>query len=172
MPTIVHTIRRGWVYSPFTCEYCGHEDQGAIHMKVGASAQVGILQDYDDTRDLAMGTAHGNMEQAGDELIALSPCPACGKRDELAVKSFYAKAKPWIGSGALFLVVGLAGAGYLASEGEPEMGLLATSPLLLIGLVVLIAGLGKRLRKLPPSAVFRSRNPEPWAHLGPERASQ
>lgn len=96
MSTVVHATRRGWVYSPFSCEHCGHQDQGAVHLKVSAGAQTGLLQDLDDTRDLAMGTAHGNMEQAGDERIALAPCPECGLRDELAVKSFYAASKPWL----------------------------------------------------------------------------
>lgn len=167
MTTVVHATRRGWVYSPFTCEHCGHHDQGAVHLKVSAGAQTGLLQDLDDTRDLAMGTAHGNMEQAGDELIALAPCPACGQRDELAVKSRHAKATPWLAGGGIFLVVGLAGVGYLASKNELFLGLFVTGPLLVIGLIALLLGAAKRLRALPKGVVFRSVDGRPWASTSP-----
>ncbi|PRQ03180.1 hypothetical protein [Enhygromyxa salina] len=167
MSTIVHATRRGWVYAPFTCEHCGHQDQGAVRMQMSAGAQTGLLQDLDDTRDLAMGTAHGNMEQAGDELIALSPCPSCGLRDDLAVRTFHAKAKPWLAGGGVLLAVGLAGVAYLASKDELFMGLVATSPVVLIGAIALLVGLAKRLRALPKGAAFRSVDPRPWAHLNP-----
>ncbi len=165
MAMIVQTTLRGYVYAPFTCEHCGHQDQGAVFIQSVAAAQTGLLQDLEDSRDLARGTAHGNMEEAGDAQIALSPCPRCGVRDELAVKTFYAKAKPWLFGGAALSLFGLGGLAWLAVEGEPEMGAFATSPVILIGLVALSVGLGKRLRSLPKSAVFRSVDPRPWAHL-------
>jgi hypothetical protein len=159
---VVNVTRRGWVYSPFTCEHCGHQDQGAVFMTSSAGAQTGLLQDLDDTRDLARGTAQGTMDQAGDELIALSPCPKCGKRDELAVKSFHRKATPWLAGGGVFVGFGALGLAHLASKGELAMGLFATGPVLLLGLVALLVGVVKRLRRLPSSAVFRSVDPRPW----------
>lgn len=165
MPTVVHTTTRGYVYAPFSCERCGHQDVGAVYMQASAAAQTGFMQDLDESRDLSRGTAHGNMEQAGDELIALAPCPGCGLRDELAVASFYAKAKPWLYGGGALLVFGLAGVGYLASKGEVEMGLFVTGPILLIGLVSTLVGVGKRMRPLPKGVTFRSVDPRPWAHL-------
>ncbi|KIG13075.1 hypothetical protein DB30_00540 [Enhygromyxa salina] len=165
MPTVVHATRRGWVYAPFTCEHCGHADHGAVYMQASAGAQAGLVQDLDDSRDLALGTAHGNMEQAGDELIALAPCPGCGLRDELAVRAFVARAKPWLAGGGVLVSVGLAGAGYLASKDALFMGLVVTGPLLLIGVVALVVGLAKRLRSLPGGVVFRSVDPRPWAGL-------
>jgi peptidoglycan/LPS O-acetylase OafA/YrhL len=165
MPTVVHTTTRGYVYAPFRCEHCRHEDLGAVYMQASAAVQTSLLQDLDDSRDLSRGTAHGNMEEAGDALVALSPCPNCGLRDELAVKSHYGKAKPWLFGGAGFLLFGLAGLGYTASKGDLEMGMFATGPVVVIGLVAVVVGLVKRLRPLPKSAVFRSVDPGPWAHL-------
>lgn len=168
MPTVVHTTIRGYVYAPFRCEHCRHEDLGAVYMRASASAQVSLLQDRDESRDLSMGTAHGNMEQSGDALIALSPCPNCGLRDELAVKTHYDKAKPWLFGGAGFLLFGLAGVGYLASKDQLEMGMFATGPVVLIGLVAVIVGLVKRLRPLPKPAIFRSVDPRVFS---PPRAT-
>ena len=162
MPTYVTATRRGAIYSPYTCEHCGHEDQGVVFMSASASAQTGMLQGLDDTRDLAMGTATGNMDQAGDELIALAPCPKCGQRDELAVRTFYAAAKPWLGGGACFLLLSLAGVAFLASKGEEFLGMIVTAPLALIGLIALLVGLAKRLRKLPGGVVFYSVDPRPF----------
>ncbi|HLT38388.1 MAG TPA: hypothetical protein VK034_19010 [Enhygromyxa sp.] len=165
MPTVVHVTRRAYVYSPYSCERCGHQDQGAVYMVGKAATQTSLLQDLDDSRDVAHGTAHGTMEQGGDELIALSPCPACGQRDELAVKSFYRKATPWLAGGGLFTTLGLAGLGYLASEDELFMGVIVMSPILLIGVVTLIVGAIKRLRGLPKGVVFRSVDPRPWSGI-------
>jgi len=162
MPTVVHATRRGWVYSPYTCEGCGHQDQGAVYMTASAGAQTGLLQGLDDTRDLAQGTAHGAMEQAGDEHIALAACPQCGQRDELAVRSFYAKATPWLAAGGLFSTVGVGGAAYLASRGEQLMGAFVMAPIVLLGLVALAGGLIKRFKRLPGGVVFRSVDPQPW----------
>jgi hypothetical protein len=106
------------------------------------------------------------MEQTGDAWIALAPCPSCGLRDELAVKSHYAKAMPWFAGGGVFLAVGAAGAGYLASKNELFMGLAVTAPLMLIGLIALLVGATKRLQSLPKGVVFRSVDARPWAHLG------
>ncbi|MFO7567515.1 MAG: hypothetical protein R6X02_33030 [Enhygromyxa sp.] len=165
MPTVVHVKRRGWVYSPYTCEHCGHQDQGAVYMTASAGAQTGLLQDLDDSRDLAHGTAHGAMEQGGDELIALAPCPACGQRDELAVKNFQGKATPWLAGGGVFSVLGLAGLAYLGSKSELFMGAFVMGPILLIGAVALLVGAFKRLRKLPGGVVFRSLDSRPWAGI-------
>ena len=167
MNTHVTATRRGWVYAPFHCEHCNHDDQGAVRLQVSASTQTSMLQDLDDARDQAMGTAHGNMEQRGDELIALAPCPQCGKRDELAVKNHQRKANPWLAGGGVFLTVGLGGAGFLASKGEPEMGMFLMSPVILLGSIALALGLFKRLRRLPSGVFFRSVDASPWAHLGP-----
>jgi len=166
VPTHVTATRRGWVYAPFTCEHCGHQDQGAVRLQVSAGTQTSMLQDLDDARDQAMGTAHGNMEQLGDELIALAPCPSCGKRDELAVKNQLRKATPWLAGAGLFLSLGLGGAGFLASKSEGGFGLFLMSPVLLLGTVALAVGLFKRLRRLPGGVFFRSVDPRPWAHLG------
>jgi hypothetical protein len=162
MPTVVHVKRRGFVYSPYTCERCGHRDQGAVFMTASAGAQTGILQDLDDTRDLARGTAHGAMEQGGDELIALSPCPACGQRDELAVKNFYRKAQPWLTGGGVFSALGVVGLVHLGSKGEAFIGVIVMAPVLLIAVVSLAVGAFKRLRPLPTGVVFRSVDSSPW----------
>jgi peptidoglycan/LPS O-acetylase OafA/YrhL len=162
MPTVVHVERRGWVYSPYTCERCGHQDQGAVFMKASAGAQTGLLQDLDDTRDLAHGTAHGAMEQGGDALIALAPCPACGQRDELAVKNHHRKATPWLAGGGVFSLLGVAGLAYMISKDEAEMGAFVMAPILLLGAVALLVGTVKRLRRLPGGVVFRSLDSRPW----------
>lgn len=164
MPVHVTANRRGWVYAPFQCESCQHEDQGAVYSKASAAAQTNLLQGVDETRDLAMGTAHGNMEQAGDEAIALAPCPSCGQRDELAMKSFRRRANPWLGWGGVFTALGLGGAGYLLSEGE-DFGKILMAPLIVAGLALLAVGLFKRFRPPPKGVVFYSVDPGPWAHL-------
>src|SRR5690554_1796894 len=166
MPTVVHVKRRGWVYSPFTCEHCKHEDQAAVYVSASAGAQTGLLQDFDDTRDLAHGTAHGAMEDGGNALIALACCPQCGVRDELATRSYYAKATPWLAGGGVFLAIGLAGAGYMASRSELFLGSFIMAPIIVIGVVALLVGVVKRFRRLPGGTVaFRSVDPGPWSGL-------
>jgi peptidoglycan/LPS O-acetylase OafA/YrhL len=135
-------------------------------MKVSAGAQTNLLSDLDDTRDLAMGTAHGNMEQAGDEIIAIAPCPACGKRDPLALRSFRGQATPWLAGGGVFLGLGLIGGAYLLVKGQ-DLGLYLMSPLMILGLVILLVGAFKRFKAPPSGVFFHSVDPRPWAHLGP-----
>ena len=169
MPTYVTATHRRYVYAPYTCEHCGHTDHGAVFVESSSTSQTNIVDGLDGSRDLAHGQAHGGAEDHGDEQIGLAPCPACGQRDELAVRNFRRKANGPLGGGAAFAVLALAGIAYIAYEGgEVELAIVFIGVMLGIPAVVLLAmGLFRRLRKLPgANVIFWSRDQRPWAHMG------
>ncbi len=164
MPTYILATHKRYVFGPFACEACGHEDEAAIYVKSQAAQSTNLVDGFDGSKDLAHGTAHGGAEDYGDEQIALSSCPKCGKRDELAEKNFRRKGNGPLGAGIAFLVFGLLGAAFVLSQGG-EMFFAAAS-LVFFGIPAVITlpiGLWRRFRSIPePKVIFRSVDPALW----------
>lgn len=167
MPTYTVATHKRYVFGPFACEACGHEDQAAIFVRSQASQQHNLVDGWDESADLAHGSAHGGAEESGDEQIALSPCPRCGQRDELAQKNFRRKGNGPLGAGIAFAAFALLGAGFVLAQGGESFFVVAA--LVFFGtpaVILLPIGLFRRFRKIPATGVvFRSVDPRLWDQL-------
>lgn len=159
------------MFAEYSCEHCGHTDHGAVHIRSSANATPGLAVDLDEAKDLAHGTAHGSAEDLGEEYIALSPCPVCHQRDELAVKNFRRKGAGFLGAGIFFTVAGVLGAVYVTLKANADpIAMIGAGFFGVPGVVLLAIGLIMKFRKIPNHGViFHSVDPRPWQALQQQR---
>jgi hypothetical protein len=94
------------VRGKFSCSHCGHKQKARVTAQGTGVAKNVLFLDSEGTERSARTRAENDALNRAEAMLAIVPCPSCGRRDTTAALFF-------LGSGAA-VVVGLILAGFLA----------------------------------------------------------
>lgn len=124
-------VAEGRLSTSFACPSCGHRSGATIRVAAGGIAKTYGLLPRASGGALARTRSTEGLHRVADRIMALAKCPACGRQDGEAIRTFDRRRNVALATCALFNLVALAilGAGIHARSAA----LAVTAGMLVLG---------------------------------------